>query len=127
MWTLGAAATVPPGPSFENTTDVAVPDSPAPAVTSPITVSGVAGNAPATTKIDVNIVHSYRGDLVIDLTAPDGTAYRLKNSDSDSGDNVEASYAVNASSEVANGVWKLQVKDVAAQDTGYIDSRRITF
>ncbi|MEU6892965.1 M28 family metallopeptidase [Streptomyces sp. NPDC046557] len=127
VWTLGAAATVPPGPSFENTADVAVPDSPAPAVTSPITVSGVAGNAPATTKVDVNIVHTYRGDLVIDLIAPDGTAYRLKNSDSDSADNVVASYTVNASSEVANGVWKLQVEDVAAQDTGYINSWRITF
>ncbi|MGW7103863.1 M28 family metallopeptidase [Streptomyces sp. NPDC054838] len=127
VWTLGAAATVPPGPSFENTADVAVPDSPAPAVTSPITVSGVVGNAPATTKVDVNIVHTYRGDLVIDLIAPDGTAYRLKNSDSDSADNVVASYTVNASSEVANGVWKLQVKDVAAQDTGYINSWRITF
>ncbi|MEV6688872.1 M28 family metallopeptidase [Streptomyces sp. NPDC051130] len=127
VWTLGAATQVPPGPSFENTTDVAVPDSPAPAVTSPITVSGVAGNAPATTKVDVNIVHTYRGDLVIDLIAPDGTAYRLKNSGSDSGHDVIATYTVNASSEVANGVWKLQVKDVAAQDTGYINSWRITF
>ncbi|GAA0303895.1 hypothetical protein GCM10010302_48110 [Streptomyces polychromogenes] len=127
VWTLGAAVPVPPGPSFENTADVNIPDSPGAAVTSPITVSGVSGNAPATTKVDVNIVHTYRGDLVIDLIAPDGTAYRLKNSSSDSGANVVASYTVNASSEVANGVWKLQVKDVAAQDTGYINSWKITF
>ncbi|MEW1639401.1 M28 family metallopeptidase [Streptomyces sp. NPDC093801] len=128
IWNLGAAVPVPPGPSFENTADVNVPDSPGAAATSPITVSGVSGNAPATTKVDVNIVHTYRGDLVIDLIAPDGTAYRLKNSSSsDSADNVVASYTVNASSEVANGVWKLQVKDVAAQDTGYINSWKITF
>ncbi|MFD3681354.1 M28 family metallopeptidase [Streptomyces sp. NPDC058613] len=127
IWNLGASTPVPPGPSFENTADVNIPDSPAAAVTSPITVSGVAGNAPATTKVDVNIVHTYRGDLVIDLLAPDGTAYRLKNSASDSADNVIASYTVNASSEVANGVWKLQVKDVAAQDVGYINSWKITF
>ncbi|WP_328927107.1 M28 family metallopeptidase [Streptomyces sp. NBC_00190] len=128
VWTLGAATPVPPGPSFENTADVSVPDSPAAAVTSPITVSGVTGNAPATTKVDVNIVHTYRGDLVIDLLAPDGTAYRLKNSSSsDSADNVIASYTVNASSEVANGIWKLQVKDVAGQDVGYINSWKITF
>ncbi|WP_330331971.1 M28 family metallopeptidase [Streptomyces sp. NBC_00536] len=127
VWTLGAAATVPSGPSFENTTDVSIPDSPAAGVSSPITVSGVTGNAPATTKVDVNIVHTYRGDLQIDLIAPDGTAYRLKNSGSDSADNVIASYTVNASSEVANGVWKLQVKDVAAQDVGYINSWKITF
>ncbi|MGW7461956.1 M28 family metallopeptidase [Streptomyces sp. NPDC054797] len=127
IWTLGAGVVVPPGPSFENTTDVSIPDSPAAAVTSPITVSGVTGNAPATTKVDVNIVHTYRGDLVIDLLAPDGTAYRLKNSSSDSADNLITSYTVNASSEVANGVWKLQVKDVAAQDVGYINSWKITF
>ncbi|MCY0953586.1 M28 family metallopeptidase [Streptomyces sp. H27-S2] len=127
IWNLGASTPVPPGPSFENTADVNIPDSPAAAVTSPIMVSGVAGNAPATTKVDVNIVHTYRGDLVIDLLAPDGTAYRLKNSASDSADNVIASYTVNASSEVANGVWKLQVKDVAAQDVGYINSWKITF
>ncbi|MEU6866077.1 M28 family metallopeptidase [Streptomyces sp. NPDC046876] len=128
VWNLGAATPVPPGPSFENTADVNIPDSPGAAVTSPVTVSGVTGNAPATTKVDVNIVHTYRGDLVIDLIAPDGTAYRLKNSSSsDSADNVVASYTVNASSEVANGVWKLQVKDVAAQDTGYINSWKITF
>ncbi|KIF05942.1 Leupeptin-inactivating enzyme 1, partial [Streptomyces sp. RSD-27] len=128
IWNLGAAVPVPPGPSFENTADVNVPDSPGAAATSPITVSGVSGNAPATTKVDVNIVHTYRGDLVIDLIAPDGTAYRLKNSSSsDSAGNVVASYTVNASSEPANGVWKLQVKDVAAQDTGYINSWKITF
>ncbi|MEU3059975.1 M28 family metallopeptidase [Streptomyces subrutilus] len=127
IWNLGASTPVPPGKSFENTADVAIPDSPAAAVTSPITVSGVTGNAPATTKVDVNIVHTYRGDLVIDLIAPDGTAYRLKNSSSDSADNVVASYTVNASSEVANGLWKLQVKDVGAQDVGYINSWKITF
>ena len=60
-----------------NDADVAIPDAGA-AVTSPIAVSGVTGNAPATLKVDVNIVHTYRGDLVIDLIAPDGTAYRLK-------------------------------------------------
>ncbi|MFF4492533.1 M28 family peptidase [Streptomyces sp. NPDC001546] len=128
IWNLGAGTPVPPGRSFENTADVNIPDSPGAAVTSPVTVSGVAGNAPATTKVDVNIVHTYRGDLVIDLIAPDGTAYRLKNSSSsDSAADVVASYTVNASSEVANGVWKLQVRDVAAQDTGYINSWKITF
>lgn len=76
----------------------------------------------------MDIKHTYRGDLVVDLLAPDGTAYRLKNSSSsDSADNVIATYTVNASSEVANGTWKLQVRDVAAQDTGYIDSWQLTF
>ncbi|MER6448292.1 Leupeptin-inactivating enzyme 1 [Streptomyces venezuelae] len=127
IWTLGAATPVPPGQSFENTTDVNIPDSPAAAVSSPITVSGVTGNAPATTKVDVNIVHTYRGDLVVDLLAPDGTVYNLHNRSGGSADNLVQTYTVNASSEVANGVWKLRVKDSAAQDVGYINSWKITF
>ncbi|MFE2476500.1 M28 family peptidase [Streptomyces sp. NPDC059389] len=127
IWNLGAATPVPPGQSFENTADVNIPDSPGAAATSPITVSGVTGNAPATTKVDVNIVHTYIGDLVVDLVAPDGTVYNLHNRSGGSADNIVKSYTVNASSEVANGVWSLRVKDGAAQDTGYINSWKITF
>ncbi|MCJ1679323.1 M28 family metallopeptidase [Streptomyces sp. APSN-46.1] len=127
IWNLGAATPVPPGPSFENTADVNIPDSPGAAVNSPITVSGVTGNAPATTKVDVNIVHTYRGDLVVDLIAPDGSVYNLHNRSGGSADNLVQSYTVNASAEVANGIWKLQVKDVAAQDVGYINSWKVTF
>lgn len=93
-----------------------------------MTVSGRTGNAPAALQVGVDIKHTWRGDLVIDLVAPDGTAYRLKNSSSsDSADNVLATYTVNASSEAANGSWKLRVQDTAAQDTGYIDSWKLTF
>ena len=115
------------GTSFENTADVSIPDNGA-AVTSSVTVSGRTGNAPSNLQVSVDIVHTWRGDLVIDLVAPDGSAYRLKNfSSSDSADNVSATYTVNASSEVANGTWKLKVQDQAAQDTGYINSWKLTF
>ncbi len=115
------------GTSYSNDTDVSIPDNGA-AVTSSITVSGRTGNAPSNLQVSVDIVHTWRGDLVIDLLAPDGTAYRLKNfSSSDSADNVNETYTVNASSEVANGTWKLRVQDQAAQDTGYINSWKLTF
>ncbi|MCQ0021568.1 S8 family serine peptidase [Streptomyces somaliensis DSM 40738] len=115
-----------PGGTFTNSTDVTIADNST--VTSPVTVTGVAGNAPATLKVNVDIKHTWRGDLVVDLVAPDGTAYRLKNSDGgDSADNVLAAYTVDASSEVANGTWKLQVRDIATGDTGYINSWGLTF
>ncbi|MDX3055135.1 M28 family metallopeptidase [Streptomyces sp. NE06-03E] len=128
VWTLSAGTTTPPtGTVFSNAADFAVPDNGA-AVTSPVSVTGRTGNAPSALKVAVDIKHTYRGDLVVDLLAPDGTAYRLKNSSgSDSADNVITTYTVNASSETANGTWKLQVRDVAAQDTGYIDSWGLTF
>ncbi|GGV93686.1 peptidase M4 [Streptomyces gelaticus] len=116
----------PGGKVFENKTTVAIPDRGA-AVYSSVNVTGITGNAPSTLKADVDITHTYRGDLVIDLVAPDGTAYRLKNSGFDSADDVKATYTVNASSEVANGTWKLKVQDVYSGDTGKINSFKLTF
>ncbi|KOV74540.1 Leupeptin-inactivating enzyme 1 [Streptomyces sp. AS58] len=127
IWTLGTEEPLPPGEVYESTGDVAVPDNGA-AVTSTLTVSGRTGNAPAALRVGVDIKHTWRGDLVVDLLAPDGTAYRLKSSSSsDSADNVIATYTVDASSETADGNWRLRVQDVAAQDTGYIDSWKLTF
>ncbi|CRK60451.1 Aminopeptidase Y (Arg, Lys, Leu preference) [Alloactinosynnema sp. L-07] len=118
----------PPGKVFENTNDVQIADSPGAAVYSDVAVTGVTGNAPATLKVDVNIVHTWRGDVVIDLVAPDGSTYRMKNSSSnDSADNVIATYTVNASTEVANGTWRLKVQDVARYDVGHINSWKVTF
>ncbi|MFJ9636166.1 M4 family metallopeptidase [Streptomyces sp. NPDC101178] len=117
----------PGGKVFENNTAVNIPDAGA-AVTSAVNVTGIAGNAPSALKVDVNISHTYRGDLVIDLVAPDGGTFRLKNSSSsDSADNVVATYTVNASSKVANGEWKLRVQDVYRSDTGRINSFKLTF
>ncbi|MGW2873807.1 S8 family peptidase [Kitasatospora sp. NPDC001225] len=102
-------ATQPTGTYFENTADVAIPDNTT--VESPITVTGVTGNAPATLKVGVDIKHTYRGDLVLSLVAPDGTVYLLEDfPNSDSTDNVAKTYTVNASASAANGTWKLRVK-----------------
>ncbi|MFE6625146.1 M4 family metallopeptidase [Streptomyces sp. NPDC008086] len=115
------------GTSFESGTDVAIPDRGA-AVTSPITVSGRTGNAPSNLQVAVDIVHTYIGDLKVDLVAPDGTAYTLKAyGTGGSADNLNTTYTVNASSEAANGVWQLRVQDNAAIDTGYINSWKLTF
>ncbi|MBB5959493.1 secreted trypsin-like serine protease [Saccharothrix tamanrassetensis] len=116
----------PPGKTFENTADVSIPDAGA-AVFSNVTVSGIAGNAPSTLKATVDVKHSWSGDVVLDLVAPDGSTYRLKNSSNTSTPNVNTTYTVNASSEVANGTWRLKAQDVYAQDTGYIDSWKLTF
>nr|WP_175407678.1 M28 family metallopeptidase [Streptomyces sp. TRM64462] len=128
VWTLSAGTTEPPtGDTYENTADVAIPDNGA-AVTSSVTVSGRSGNAPSGLRVGVDIVHTWRGDLVVDLIAPDGSAYRLKNaSGSDSADNVRETYTVDASSESANGTWQLRVQDTARYDTGYINSFSLTF
>ncbi|MFI1867669.1 S8 family peptidase [Streptomyces jumonjinensis] len=123
---VGGGTTNPPGKRFENTADYAIADNTT--VESPITVSGVGGNAPAALSVPVDIKHTYIGDLRVDLVAPDGTVYNLKAYGAGgSADNINTTYTVNASSEAADGVWKLRVGDNAAQDTGRIDSWALQF
>ncbi|MFD5076226.1 S8 family serine peptidase [Streptomyces sp. NPDC058371] len=123
---VGGGTTTPPGSRFENAGDYAINDNAT--VESPVTVSGVTGNAPAALSVEVHIVHTYIGDLQVQLVAPDGSAYTLKAyGTGGSSDNINTTYSVNASSEVANGTWKLRVSDNAAVDTGKIDSWALQF
>ncbi|MEX3099374.1 M4 family metallopeptidase [Streptomyces sp. ST1015] len=110
---------------YASSTRVDIPDNGA-AVESPVTITGRAGNASATTEVYVNIVHTYRGDLTVDLVAPDGTVYSLLNRAGGSADNVDQTFTVNASSETVNGTWKLRVQDGASIDVGYIQRWQIT-
>ncbi len=109
-----------PGCSQTNGTDVSIPDNAT--VESSVTVAGCAGNAGSASTVAVNIVHTYIGDLIVSLVAPDGTAYVLHNRTGGSADNIVQTYTVNLSSEVANGIWKLRVQDAASADTGYINT-----
>lgn len=117
--------TPPPGPVFTNSTSFAIRDNAT--IESPITVSGVSGNAPAALVVAVNITHTYQGDLKVDLVAPNGTVFNLWNRAGGSADNIVRSFTVNASSVVANGIWKLRVNDNAAGDTGTLNSWGLSF
>ncbi|MBB2944613.1 Zn-dependent metalloprotease/subtilisin-like proprotein convertase family protein [Actinoplanes lutulentus] len=120
-----STSTPPASCTGTNATDVSIPDAGA-AVYSNITLS-CARNASSTSTVAVNIVHTYRGDLRVDLVAPDGTTYNLKaTSSSDSADNVNTTYTVNVSSEAANGTWRLKAQDVYSTDTGYINTWTLT-
>ncbi|HVQ32851.1 MAG TPA: M4 family metallopeptidase [Lysobacter sp.] len=111
--------------TYTNTTDVSIGDNTT--VESPISVTGRTGNAPANAQVAVNIVHTYIGDLKVDLVAPDGSIYTLHNRAGGSADNINTTYTVNLSTEVLNGTWKLRVNDNAAGDTGYINQWSVTF
>jgi subtilisin family serine protease len=114
------------GCSGTNGTDVNIPDNNT-NVFSNITISGCSRAPSTTSRVEVHIVHTFRGDLVIDLIAPDGTAFRLKNSSFfDSADNVDAIFTGNLSGESANGTWRLRVRDVFGGDTGFINSWTLT-
>ncbi|MEV0645314.1 trypsin-like serine protease [Phytomonospora sp. NPDC050363] len=112
------------GKSATNGTDVTVPDNTT--VTSSVAISGCTVAPSSTSKVAVNIVHTYIGDLVVSLIAPDGTAYVLHNRAGGSADNINQTYTVNLAGEGANGTWKLQVRDAASADTGYINTWTLT-
>jgi subtilisin-like proprotein convertase family protein len=107
-----------------NATDVAVPD--LSTVSSSIVMSGCTGNAAAASTVEVHIVHTYIGDLVVSLVAPDGSVYVLHNRAGGSADNINQTYTVNLSTEARNGTWQLRVQDAAAADTGFVDSWTLT-
>ena len=75
----------------------------------------------------MRIVHTFTGDLKVDLIAPDGSVYVLHNRSGGGVDNIFRTYAVNLSTETINGTWKLRVNDNASADTGYLDSWSLTF
>jgi subtilisin family serine protease len=120
----GATWSSPPPTSLcgprTNGSDVAIPD--LGTALSPVEVSGCTGNASDVTTVEVHIVHTYRADLVIDLVAPNGAGRRLLNRTGGSADNVDQTFNLDMSTFPVNGTWKLQVRDAATQDTGFVDS-----
>jgi len=118
----GAGGTTPPNPcaASTNASNYTINDNST--VNSPITISGCTGNGGAAASVAVSIVHTYRGDLIVDVVAPDGSVYNLHNRAGGSADNLNQTYSVNLSGEVANGTWNLRVRDAASADVGYIDS-----
>ena len=119
-WTVGSATCA----KQTNGTDVAIPDNST--VTSTITFSGCTGTASASSQVEVHIKHTYKGDLIVNLLAPDGTAYLLHNRTGGSADNIDQTFTVNLSSETRNGTWTLQVRDAATADVGTIDTWSLT-
>jgi hypothetical protein len=105
--------------TFTNSTDVTIVDL---ATVNSTVFVGCSGNASSTSSVEVHLQHTYRGDLVVDLVAPDGSAYNLLNRSGGSMDNVDATFPLNLSGELAAGTWTLRVRDAASQDVGRIDS-----
>jgi subtilisin-like proprotein convertase family protein len=118
-WTLNLGGTASTSCTGTNATDLPIPD--LATVESPVTISNCAGAASATSTVEVHIVHTYRGDLVVSLIAPDGSVYVLSNRQGGSADNLDQTFSVNLSSEQRTGTWRLRVQDAAGGDTGFVN------
>jgi C1A family cysteine protease len=113
----------PPGmgqKTYRSTDAMAIPDNDPTGVASTISVSDT-GTVRAVT-IDVDITHTYRGDLEVALVH-DGKTVRVFNHEGGSAHDLRQSFNV-AGFEGGSlaGDWTLQVVDNAAADTGTLNS-----
>ncbi len=110
---------------YTNNSNFNIPDNNTTGASSPINVSlsGAAGEV----RISYNIIHTYRGDLRVQLIAPDGTVTTLRNPSGGSTNNLDITTTSNQGSRSANGIWQLKVVDIYSQDTGYINSWQLEF
>jgi aminopeptidase YwaD len=78
-------------------------------------------------KLDLDIAHSYRGDLVVTLTSPSGKSAVISDRQGGSADDLKGSFDLSAfAGEKAAGTWTLTVKDTARQDTGTLERWGLT-
>jgi subtilisin-like proprotein convertase family protein len=104
---------------------LSIPENNSAGITSTLTISDTRVIERVFVRID--IAHPVRGDLRIDLVAPDGTSILLQQASFDRGPDVHATFGITAqpaeSLDVlrgirAEGVWKLIVRDTRALDSG---------
>ncbi len=94
-------------------------------VTDTITVSSL-GNA-TSVSVNLNITHTYIGDLKVDLVAPDDTAKTLHNYSGSSSDDIVATYTPNFNGASISGTWTLKINDnFPSADDGVLNSWTLT-
>jgi subtilisin-like proprotein convertase family protein len=120
--------------TFPASPALAIPDNNTTGVTSTINVP----NSMTITSVSVNvgITHTFQGDLEVALIGPDNTTVLLHNRTGGGTDNINTTYNITTRSAQAltafngkntSGAWKLRVRDLAAADTGTLNSWKVTF
>ena len=77
---------------------------------------------------NVKITHTYRGDLKVTLLKDGAEKKVLSNNEGGGADNLDVTVTLSPSEVgTANGRWQVKVVDNAAEDTGKVDSVKLTF
>ena len=97
-------------------------------ILSSIALTGEGSVSPEGVTVSVDITHTYRGDVIIELTSPSGIKAQLKGLDGgDSGDNVLETYTVKGmAGEPVDGEWQLAVSDGFEGDDGVFNGWSLT-
>ncbi len=107
----------------ESTPELAIPDKDPAGVSDAITLTHPGHLIGVAVTLDVR--HTYIGDLVIALIAPDGTRVVLHNREGASADDIRKRYDVHTTAALASlagkpiaGEWRLTIADLAQRDLG---------
>lgn len=79
-------------------------------------------------KVDIDITHTWRGDLEVELVAPDRTSIKLHNNEGRSADDIKRTFTLDDAGMRAlegkevNGRWRLRIIDEARQDVGTLNN-----
>jgi subtilisin-like proprotein convertase family protein/V8-like Glu-specific endopeptidase len=130
------------GTVTESMTDgpISIPDDNPTGISSTISISE-SGNILAPIEVSVDITHTYVGDLLVTLYAPDGTAVVLHSRTGGGDDNLMVTYGDGSNGTVipasggmtalaskeVNGDWRLEISDNANQDTGTLNDWSLNF
>ncbi len=78
-------------------------------------------------KLDLDIAHSQRGDLVVTLTSPSGKSAVISNREGGKEDNIKGSFDLSQfAGEKTKGDWTLTVEDKAKRHVGTLNSWGLT-
>ncbi|EJG0324105.1 S8 family serine peptidase [Vibrio parahaemolyticus] len=111
--------------SYSNTNPVAIPDNKTSGAISALNVDRTGDSG--TVSIDVDISHTYIGDLRVTLTSPTGGQVVLHDNTGGSANDIKTTFQVDFSGFESQGSWELKAVDSARRDTGTINSWSLTF
>ncbi|RYV02883.1 peptidase S8 [Shewanella sp. OPT22] len=110
---------------YSNTDGMDIPDNDAEGITSSIEIADDLQVFGVTAHVD--ITHTWRGDLRVALTSPNGTEVVLHDGEGSSADDLVMSYSLaDFNTEMAMGTWTLSVSDNANLDTGRLNNWGLT-
>ncbi|MCL1093145.1 S8 family serine peptidase [Shewanella kaireitica] len=115
----GGAAT------YSNNSSYDIPDNSSAGVSSSIAATRTGDSGTVT--VNVNISHTYIGDLQVELHSPSGQVAVLHDNTGGSANDIVKTYTVDMTGTDSAGNWQLKAVDSARRDTGTINSWELSF
>ncbi len=119
----------PIGAEKNDEPNVDIPDKTPEGIMLPLDIEAEQGIVSQNFQVNLNLVHTYVGDITVNLISPHGTVVRLHNREGGTQDDLRGTYPTTLTpteslsvlvGEPLSGTWKLHVADSAIADTGKV-------